>query len=602
MSKIQILSEHLANQIAAGEVIERPASVVKELLENSLDAGATRITVEISGSGAKLIRVIDNGEGMDSDDVLLALERHATSKLRDEAQLSAITTLGFRGEALPSIGSVSRLSILSRTGNQEIGTRAEVRFGTLQAVHEDGCARGTVIEVRNLFGNLPARKKFLKSERTEQHHIEEVVRNQALAHHATGFTLLVNGRTILDLPAADGRESRVRDILRHSGSFFAVEGCRDQAGGAELSVYLLPPDTIRSARARLRILVNSRPVQDRMIRHGVMEGLQGFLLKGQQPVGVVYLDVDPDQVDINVHPAKHEVRFRNSRQVHGFLVRAVRQAVTGYQEQLRSRLFTPPPVETGEPERDVAVTETGESPPKFAVDLVGSGTRQEPPVQTVIQPSPAVRRPVPARSGEAAGPENRFAGLRLIGQFMQLYLLCERDESLVVIDQHAAHERIIYQRFRTAYEQQEMASQNLLFPVTVELTPGQAEVLEQHRDEVASLGIEVSHFGDLTWLVKAVPALAGQLAPEEILADVLQALATATGDPAAGRLPAYLDTLFASMACKAAVKAGHRLTPEEMLDLLRQMEESAAFSHCPHGRPVIRTFSRHEIERWFHRA
>ncbi|MCI5117849.1 MAG: DNA mismatch repair endonuclease MutL, partial [Candidatus Electrothrix sp. LOE1_4_5] len=363
MSTIRVLSDHLANQIAAGEVVERPASVVKELVENALDAGADRINIQVEGNGTRLIRVMDNGIGMDQDDVLLSLERHATSKLLEESQLKAITTLGFRGEALPSIGAVSRLSLLSRLHTAEVGTRAEVRYGALHDLHDEGCASGTVIEVRSLFGNLPARKKFLKTKRTELFHIEEVIRNQALACPAIAFFFEIDGRKIMALAAAD-QEQRFRDIFRSSATILDISSTDSTASSSVedtsrsnssdtshtshisprqglLSVrgLLLLPDTTSSAR--LRILVNNRPVQDRMIRSAVAEGLKGLLMKGQQPAGALLLDLDAQLVDINVHPAKREVRFRNPKEIRCFLVQAIADAVLQYQEERRSELFSP---------------------------------------------------------------------------------------------------------------------------------------------------------------------------------------------------------------------------------------------------------------------
>ena len=342
MSKIRVLSDHLANQIAAGEVVERPASVVKELLENALDAGADRINIQVEGDGTRLIRVIDNGGGMDQDDVLLCLERHATSKLIEESQLAVITTLGFRGEALPSIGSVSRMSLLSRLHTADIGTRAEVRYGVLHDLHDDGCACGTIIEVRNLFGNLPARKKFLKTKRTELFHIEEVIRNQALAHPDVAFFLQVDGRKTITLAAA-GQEQRVRDVFRYSDKMLAVSCC-DGYDSLSVNGFLFLPDAVSTAR--LRLLVNNRPVQDRMIRYAAAEGLKGLLMKGQQPAGALLLDLDPQLIDINVHPAKREIRFRNSNEVRRFLVRAVSEAVLRHQEETRSELFSPSKIDT----------------------------------------------------------------------------------------------------------------------------------------------------------------------------------------------------------------------------------------------------------------
>ncbi len=630
MSQIRILSEHLANQIAAGEVVERPASVVKELLENALDADASRVDIQVEGDGTRLIRIVDNGIGMIEDDVLLCLERHATSKLTDESQLAAIATLGFRGEALPSIGSVSRMTILSRTRDAATGTRADIRYGTLHGIHEDGCARGTIIEVRSLFGNLPARRKFLKTKRTELSHIEEVIRSQSLAHPQVAFSLQVEGRKVFAYPAAD-LEQRVRDVFRYQNTLLPVETESGQEDGLRVSGYLLLPDVAVSSR--LRILVNSRPVQDRMIRHAVMEGLQGFLMKGHQPAGALLLELSPELVDVNVHPSKREIRFRNSQQVHRFMVQAVRQAIQLHQDQVRSELFSVPEPESagttesignGFPDRSLQTRATDNDPlplqpvqqsipalPRhersiaqsmekltntFSDDRVvppESGAVSLPPVSPIVQPSTEL--PV-------SDQQITSTGLTLIGQFMQLYLLCEHEGQLVVIDQHAAHERILYQRFRKDYELQEIPSQSLMFPVTIELGPDHAETLEKEGEAVAALGVTVEFFGDTTWVIKAVPAIVGRLSPQDVLTDILDGLANRSTSGLSGVVPECIDNLLASMACKAAIKAGNRLQPEEMLSLLQQMEHSEVFSHCPHGRPVIKTFSRQEIEKWFHRT
>jgi DNA mismatch repair protein MutL len=578
VSRIRILSEHLANQIAAGEVVERPASVVKELLENSLDAGSGRIDVQIEGGGTRLIRVVDDGIGMDEDDVLLSLERHATSKLLDEGRLGAIATLGFRGEALPSIGSVSRMTILSRSRDAATGTRAEIRYGTLHAVHEDGCSRGTTIEVRSLFGNLPARKKFLKTNRTELSHIDEVIRSQSLAHPQVAFSLQINGRKGFDFPAA-GIEQRVRDVFRSTDPLLPLQETGAGEKQLRISGYLFLPGA--TASSRLRILVNARPVQDRVIRHAVIEGLQGFLMKGQQPAGVLLLELSPELVDVNVHPAKREIRFRDGRAVHRFVARAVAGAIRLHQDRIRAEFFAVP-----EQQPFSAPASTEDS----AAENIFQQQTREPPAEQ-------------AQQEHFVEQEPRCVGsLKLIGQFMQLYLICEQDGKLVVIDQHAAHERIIYQRLRHDYQQREVPAQALLFPVTVELGPEHAETLERETASLAALGIDLEHFGESTWIIKAVPAVVSGLSPQEVCIDILDGLREYVVDSSSEVVPEAVDKPLASMACKAAIKAGNRLQPQEMLELLEQMGDSKVFSHCPHGRPVIKTFSRQEIEKWFHRT
>lgn len=644
MSRIRILSEQLANQIAAGEVVERPASVVKELLENSLDAGASRIDVHVEGSGAGLLRIADNGAGMDADDVLLCIERHATSKIQDEEQLAAIATLGFRGEAIPSIASVSWMTILSRPHNQDLGARAEIRYGVLQAMHEDGCGRGTVIEVRHLFGNMPARKKFLKSARTEIHHIEEVVKNQALAHPRTGFTLHIDGRVALEYRPDATLEQRVREVFRYSGGLLplAPEGGAEPAD-LDLDGFLLLPEAASATNARLRILVNDRPVQDAMIRHAVSEGLQGFLMKGYQPAGALLLTIGPDQVDVNVHPAKREIRFRRSETVHRFIADRVRSAIAGYQQSLRTSVFAAPaprpesrPEPGGAPRpeirpdlrpesaRPVAQTKIWSSAPSTAAvappaAAPGPLTTAEPaPLPAAAQPVPPVTtraatnaepaaevfrsEPPPSRPLFATDPAGEYCGLTLIGQLFSLYLLCERDGELIVIDQHAAHERLLYGQLLEGYQAARIPRQTLLFPATVELSPAQTETFERQGEAVAALGIQAEHFGESTYVIKAAPALVSHVDPGALLREILDGLRGRPTRPDSLRpVPQAVDDLLASMACKAAIKAGNRLQPAEMLKLLQQMEASAVFSHCPHGRPVIKTFSAQEVEKWFHR-
>ncbi len=624
MSVIRILSDHLANQIAAGEVVERPASVVKELLENSLDAGATRILIQVEGGGTSLLRIVDDGMGMNGDDVLLSLERHATSKLTNEEQLVAIATLGFRGEAIPSIGSVARLTIISRLHEQASGTRAEVRYGTLQGVHEEGCAKGTIVEVRNLFANMPARKKFLKSARTELFHIEEVIKNQALAFAGVAFTLEIQGRIVLEYPGNTELEERVRAVFRYQGKLLSLSDTKGEKEGMEINGFLLLPESVSMSTAKLRLLVNGRPVQDRMLRHAVIEGLQGFLMKGYSPAGVVILNLSPEDIDVNVHPAKREIKFRRSQEIHRFVVSVVRRAVHVHQEDLRNELFSPgeeksevngnryaeQPGEV-EPRRDREIDSSGSLPflpPKYSSNSQSDGgvTSREPePVKNDFNRQDYFLKSDTGTGTDINTPHPELTGdpgkLTLIGQFFDLYLLCVRGSNLVVIDQHAAHERIIYTKLVHAYLEGRVPRQSLLFPVTVDLPSDLAELAEQWLDELADLGVSAEPFGGDTWVIKAVPALLARTAPEEIFIQSLEALKS-VGSKEEGALPVAIDELFARTACRAAIKGGDSLAPEQMLALLEEMEKSEFFSHCPHGRPVIRSFDKVEIEKWFHRG
>ena len=625
MSRIRLLSEQLANQIAAGEVVERPASVVKELVENSLDAGASRIDVQVEGGGSRLLRVADDGAGMDGDDVLLSLERHATSKLRDESQLAAIGTLGFRGEAIPSIASVSWLRILSRPRGQDLGTRADIRYGGLQAVHQDGCGHGTVMEVRHLFGNMPARRKFLKSVRTELAHIEEVVKNLALAHPATGFRLTMDGRETFAWPPGGDLEGRVRQVFRARGPLLPLTGSGSaNSEGMVVAGFLLLPESSPATSGRLRLLVNGRPVQDGMLRHAVTEGMQGFLMKGYQPAGALLLTVPPEQVDVNVHPAKREIRFRRGEVVHRFVAAAVARAMAAYQQELRAGVFTPgAPAAAAEPAAPttaaqrpgglaepepafrpepvrlpvapLTTAEPGVRPPAAPVSVSG------PPVAPAFAPdergSSAALEPLPA----PADPAEDFTGLTLIGQLFALYLLCEKDGQFIVIDQHAAHERLLYNQLRRGYLEARVPQQTLLFPATVELSPARAETMEARGAEVAALGVRAEHFGDSTWAVTALPAAVSHEDPGALLGEILDGLRGPVRTEADRPVPRAVDDLLAAMACKAAIKAGNRLQPAEMLRLLAAMQADPVFSHCPHGRPVLRVFPAREVEKWFHR-
>mgnify|MGYP001347491303 CR=1 FL=1 len=631
MAKIHILPEHLANQIAAGEVIERPASVVKELVENSLDAGATRIEIEIEGGGIRLIRVIDNGEGMDEDDVLLCLERHGTSKIREDRDLAAIATLGFRGEAIPSIGSVARLTITSRPAGSALGTEAVVAYGKLVKIHEVGAAQGTRFEVAHLFGNTPARRKFLRTVRTEQAHIEEVVKNYALGAPEVTIVLRVDGRETLHLDRTLSLQQRLARLMPDAAPLLRVG---DPAAGIppqRVFGYLAPPDAPLPAAARLRLFVNGRAVRDRMMTHAVIEGLRGFLMKGRNPAGLIHLIVPATEVDVNVHPAKHEVRFRNSRDIHLLISGAVAGAMGEYQKVVQGRIFGPAqarptsaiPLDTwpGPDSPTLAPpSPEEEDPPRRTPRTAAGGGRSERPAPLVPAagpyrpasvggegiaaaepdpaPVPAARTPLPRQTAIAA-PDRQHHGLQVIGQLDDLYILCRNDEGLVLIDQHAAHERLLFEDLRRQYSGDRIASQNLLFPLTTELSLFQARLVEQHLADLERMGFALRHFGGNAYVISGVPALAGQCPPQELLLDMLEQFGSESGQ---GERENRIDRILATMACRAAVKAGARLSAREIEVLLERMARADLFSHCPHGRPVWKTISRTEIRKWFHRA
>ncbi|MFW8600591.1 DNA mismatch repair endonuclease MutL [Desulfobacterota bacterium M19] len=625
MSLIRILPEDLANKIAAGEVVERPASVVKELVENSIDAGAKNIAVEIEGAGTGLIRVIDDGMGMDEDDMLLSLERHATSKLRDVSELMAINTLGFRGEAIPSIASVSRLVITSRQAVSPLGSRLECRFGKLVKVHEMGAAPGTVLEIRNLFANVPARRKFLKSTATETAHIDEAVRSYALIHNGIGFSLRVKGRLVFDLAPGSGEERVRRALGLREVELLILPG---QERGAEIRVggYLLLPEEETARSARLWLFVNGRIVKDRMLSHAAAEGMRDFLMKGRRPAGVLFVDLPPGGVDVNVHPAKQEIRFQHSNQVHGAVVAAVHQALQRRQDELRNKFFMPADnaaLKTEEP--------SAQEPPRSS-ELRREGesvVKSELSVPQAVEPTPAAAFMARVEEGsgkyQAAGTllsgtevepdgavnaedflfkmpegsERLPPGICYAGQFMETYLLFEFSKGLMVIDQHAAQERLLFEDLKQSYHRRALVSQCLMFPEMVEVTTSDMQTLEQYSAEISRLGLEISPFGGSNFVIKAVPALMAHLSPMDILRDALARFAD-SGNAQGPR--GGIEAVLAGMACKAAVKAGQRLSRLEAEHLLIRMMAAGVFSHCPHGRPVVKIFSFRDIKKWFHRT
>jgi len=615
MSKIRILPEQIANQIAAGEVVERPASVVKELVENSIDAGASRIEVEIEGGGTRLIRVLDNGEGMNEDDILLSIERHGTSKIRVEEDLAAIETLGFRGEALPSIASVSQLTIISRPRGDEIGTKVVIKYGKLLKVHETGCSYGSSFEVKNLFGNTPARRKFLRTVRTELSHIDEVVKNYALGSPHITFILRINNKETIHLNSSLSLQQRLGQILNYRDTLIPVD-YRGERG--RISGFLIPPERVSPGPAKLRIFVNGRAIRDRMIVHGVTEGLRGFLLKGTNPSGLIHITLPAGEVDVNVHPAKHEVRFRSSMDIHTLLSKTVASAMAREQERIRGRLYsaaenektTRLPTEPGSAVHTSSMNMGEAANSCHAAETVvhysDPGKTSSPlsakPISQTLDPAGAPiqeTRPLPQGDSPASTAHRpQKHDLLIIGQFEDLYILCKNREGLLVIDQHAAHERLLYEKLRKQFLEGTVPRQNLLFPETVELSLFQAQLVEKHSEEIDGMGFSIREFGGNSYIISAVPALAGQTHPGELLNDILEKFGSEGGKTGGN----YIDTILATMACRSAVKGGTELSTPEIDNLLNEMVKADLFSHCPHGRPVIKQFTSLEVKKWFHRT
>jgi DNA mismatch repair protein MutL len=630
MSKIRILPEQLANQIAAGEVVERPASVVKELLENSLDAKASRIEIEIEGGGTRLIRIIDNGEGMDEDDLLMSLERHGTSKIMTEKDLGAIGTLGFRGEAVPSIGSVSKFTITSRPEQAELGTRVVLHFGKLTKVHEIGCGFGTTVEVCSLFGNTPARRKFLRTTRTELGHIDEVVKNYALGSPKVTFILRIDGKEIIYLDNSLKIEQRLGSIMHYDGPFIPVGTAGRSKNLRHVFGFLIPPEKVTIGPSKMRVFVNGRAIRDRMIIHAVAEGLRGFLMKGKNPSGLIHLVLPPDEVDVNVHPAKHEVRFRNSRDVHALLSQSVSSAMLEHQKVMKTTLFginqrsdkTPIPLDSEQEEthpfgfsladdfhhlknrQSVEKTATQTSfPPdqwkSYNSPPPSAGNQSLLTTTEPIQQSSLEEKTLPEQQKPSTQkPETRH-DLLVIGQYDDLYIFCKNRDGLLVIDQHAAHERLLYEKLLKQYLAKTVVRQTLMFPETVELSLFQAQLVEKNEEEINRIGFSIREFGGNTYIISAIPALAGRANPRELFLDILEQFGSETNRGDAG---GFLNTILATMACKAAVKAGTELSNIEIDNLLNEMTRADLFSHCPHGRPVVKQFTRDEVKKWFYRT
>jgi DNA mismatch repair protein MutL len=632
MSRIKILPESLANQIAAGEVVERPAAVVKELLENAIDAGATMVDIHVEGAGTRSIRIVDNGIGMDQDDILLSLERHATSKLTSVDQLSSITTLGFRGEAIPSIASVSKVTITSRLLSAELGSTVYVHFGSIKKVHEMGCATGTMIEVRDLFGNVPARRKFLKSAATELAHIDEVVRSYCLANPHIGFTYHVGGKAVLQLLGKIASvKIRFQEIIGHIGAL--IELAKPPISpGMKVSGFLVPPDQASGKTAKLWTFVNGRYVKDRLLSHAVLEGMQGFMMKGRRPGGVVFVDLDPPDVDVNVHPTKQEVRFRNSGGVHQLVSDAVAAGLKGYQQQLRQSVFGPPAssavqdlhanMEFFDQEKTGAAESLRSVPERLVPEAfagIADGRRPDSIFKKPLFPEATLREPIavyasalpPKACDEKKTGEYDSQGTddtavlgdsavapRFIGQLFGAYILCEIADGLVVVDQHAAQERLFFEELRGQYANSSVPSQTLLFPEMIDLTAAELSVLEQFAEEIRRLGLDVQGFGGDTYVVNAIPASMAMASGEEVLREIIGRFMVDGDCKSENRI----ETVLAGMACKAAIKAGHRLCDLEIESLLLQLQRAGVFSHCPHGRPVVKRFSDKEVRKWFYRT
>ncbi len=594
MPEIRVLSPSMINKIAAGEVIERPASVVKELIENAIDSGATRIDVEVDQGGVERIRVADNGCGMEPEQLPLAVTSHATSKVSDADDLFRVSTMGFRGEALASIAEISQLLIRSRTHDAEAGAELEVNGGRASEVAPCGCGPGTIVEVRHLFHNTPVRRKYLKTTQTEFGHISEAFTRVALAHPNKHFRLLHNGREIHELPEVDNLRDRIAALFgpEISDGLIRIEQQEDEL---RLSGFVAEPTLSRANNRMQYLLLNGRHIRDRSQQHALSEAYRGLLLTGRYPICFLRLDMPAEWVDVNVHPTKLEVRFQDAGRIYRHLLGTLRTRFLS--TDLTAKVAPASPVET--------IENAGPGPRDTRVPEPSSRSLwTQTPTRPAFSSPPSPAAPAPIRHdavgsiGEQVpleGPqEMRPAGLQLHNR----YLVTEDEHGIVVIDQHALHERVLYEQLRSRILNGVLESQRLLVPEPVSLTSAEASAVLNAKDTLAQLGIEVEPFGGDTILVSAYPAMLSNLGPGEILRQAVEHLMAGEKSPDRRDL---VDELLHMISCKAAVKAGDRLSADEIEALLDQRHLCQDAHHCPHGRPTSLLFTREELDKRFQR-
>jgi len=585
MSKIRILPENLSNRIAAGEVVERPASVVKELVENALDAGSSRIAIEVENGGRSLIRVSDNGCGMNKDDALLSLERYATSKIYKNDDLFSIKSLGFRGEALPSIASVSKFSLVTRDKASDAGAEILIHGGKIKKVSQIGAPTGSMVTVKQLFFNVPARRKFLKSVKTEFGYIADIISSIGLGRPDVKFLLNHNGRLIKGRPVATDPFDRVVDVLG-SGLKRGLHRIKFDDDNISVSGWISSPGVDRTTSRGIYVYVNGRFVRDRIISHALFEGYEQRLMKGRFPVAVLFLNLPFDSVDVNVHPAKQEVRFAQQNMVHDAVKQAVKRGLeiaerTGWSAgQL--------PVQD-----KLSVSEPASRYSGFPTPF----SDFRPPISDLRSPTSNLRPPTDDQT--QIWNKKDFGDLRVIGQFHDTYILCESDKELLIIDQHAAHERIVYEQLKNRSMAGKTESQRLLVPETVDLGYKEAGILERLIPDLKETGLEIEPFGSGTFVVKSVPAV---LAGREIRQLVIE-IAEKTAETGFGPgIEKAIDKCLILMACHGAIRANQRLSEKETEELLGQLDRCENSSHCPHGRPTWIRWSKGFLEREFKRV
>jgi DNA mismatch repair protein MutL len=606
VSRVAVLPPELASQIAAGEVVERPSSAIKELIENALDAEASRIDVEIEGGGITRLSVSDDGIGMSEADARLAVERHATSKLRSFADLSRVATFGFRGEALPTIASVSRFALSTRPRDSDVGTLVRIEGGKLLVTEPIGMPTGTVVEVKDLFYNVPARRKFLRSTGTEAGHVTEAVEQAALSRPEITFTLARDGRKVRDLLRAGERAERVRQVCEVD----ELARCAGQRGPLEVEAFLSRPEQARQGAGGLTILVNGRPVRDRALLVTIAQAYGSVLERGRYPRGVVYLDLAPELVDVNVHPQKAEVRFADPRAAGDAVYQILSKALVGafslppVSRAAWGRSAAPRPVEPAAVAPKDAPSARSEPQPQPQPQSepepeLPLAVLMNPPLRALAEPAAALPEPplVAVRDHSASPirprPELPWSSLRFIAQLRMTYLICEGADGIYLLDQHAAAERVTFTRLIREYQARSVPAQALLFPLVVDVTAAELELVEERQREIAEVGLDVRVRGPASLSIHAVPRLLSRASPERLLRDLLTELSRGGGRGFSDAV----DLALATMACHGSIRAGDALSADEAKALLAMLDEADFAGHCPHGRPVVTFLSYAELER-----
>jgi DNA mismatch repair protein MutL len=613
MSRIRLLPETVASQVAAGEVVERPASVVKELIENSIDAGARKIDVLIRRGGIALVRVLDDGCGMDRDDALLSLERHATSKIRSAADLQAVATLGFRGEALPSIASVSRFRLTTRESGAVAGTEIVINGGKIDVVRDGGEAPGTQVEVRSLFYNVPARRKFLRSENTESRNIEHQIHLQAIGHSQVAFCLLRDDRMLFQLPSAATLGDRIRDLFGIELLERLVEVDSTSPRNIRIDGYIGRAGLSRQTRTQQLVFVNGRAIESGLLTGAIREGYHTALMKGQYPVTFLFLQIDPASVDVNVHPAKREVRFRDPSAVREAIVHSIQQTLergrAGWQEKFHAPPISPAAIPT-EVSPNLKLRPEVAAPQESYRELPHLGTTGVGVVDPGRTRSPEIAGQAPRLAGPRvdsasdafAVPRDAKKGsqqqFQILGVLNKLYVLMENADGLVVVDQHAAHERILFEELRRRMEEQGVPTQKLLLPQTFDVPPRDADWIERNLSILQKMGIGIEPFGPGTFKIDSLPGFLDVSDPSQFMRKVIDDLKSAGHSTSPMRLG---EEMIAKTVCRHAIKANDPLRYPEIDKLIRDLLECDLPYCCPHGRPTMIQISLAELEKKFGR-